>query len=422
MRSITLCLFFLPMFCAILAGASGSPENDFVFRVMPEQTRMSLTAELVSESSLVQGWSFGLCHDPQKASIIDFHPADELNFLLLGEPVGYMEYGLVHSARGTGIFHAVVVASLDPDHIIPPTPVGPFPEGLPSLHVSYEIYEESEVNFCSALGDPIVDVIVVKDGASLHPGEARSGLLLEPNYEQELTFSVTPQLSDGVVTVRLYSPTAAIQGWSFALCHWENKATIEAVTPAADVDILCGGDPVSYLHYQIIPGDTRAGVVQAVVIDFNGLSYGPYPEGIDLMHVDYQVFSNTEISFCDDTLGDPAVNNLMVIRGDSYTPPSSQMRGASLVTNTLSAQFIRGDVNRDNTINLGDAVMICQYAFGNENISCHDAADVNDNGMIDLADAIYLLTYLYNRGRDPFPPFPNAGADLTPEDYLNCER
>lgn len=397
--------------------AQSQVPTDATLQMTPKLTRMSLTVQLVTTTTLVQGWSFGICHAPENATIIDAMPADDLDFLVDGHPVGFLSFHVSEH----GISQGVVVGSVDPERPTPPIDVGPYPDGLPLLHVSYEVRAETPVSFCETLGTPPVSTTIVSDGTSIKPGKEEA-LLLMPDYAQDLSFTITPSLSDGIVTVRMFSPTAAVEGWSFAVCHWEDKASVVEFAPAADLDVLRGGDPVDFLAINLVPGELRAGVTQAAIIDFTAKSYGPYPEGIDLLHIGYRVAAETSIAFCSNVLGDPPIANVVVIRGDSYAPPPSQMAGATLVPGALAARFIRGDANRDNKVNIADAVALCWTAAGRGPVPCEDAGDVNDNGRIDLADPIYLLMYLFAAGRPPASPFPQPGADLTPWDDLGCER
>ncbi|HAK96568.1 MAG TPA: hypothetical protein DCM87_16655 [Planctomycetes bacterium] len=397
--------------------AQSQVPTDVTLRMTPKLTRMSLTVQLVTTTTLVQGWSFGICHAPENAAIMDAEPADELDFLVGGQPVGFLAYHITEQ----GVTQGVVAGSVDPERPMPPIDVGPYPTGLPLMHVRYEVRAQTPVSFCDTLGSPPVSSIVVSDGTSLKPAK-ESALLLMPDYAQDLSFTITPSLSDGIVTVRMFSPTAAVEGWSFAVCHWEDKASIAEFAPAADLDVLRGGDPVDFLNIALVPGDLRAGVTQAAIIDFGAKAYGPYPQGIDLLHIRYRVAAETAIAFCDKVLGNPPIANVIVIRGDSYAPPPSQLAGATLVPGALAAHFIRGDANRDNKVNIADAVALCWTAVGRGPIPCEDAGDVNDNGRIDIADPIYLLMYLFAAGRPPASPFPQAGADLTPWDDLGCAR
>jgi len=83
--------------------------------------------------------------------------------------------------------------------------------------------------------------------------------------------------------------------------------------------------------------------------------------------------------------------------------------------------FVRGDVNEDGRIDLGDAISILNYLFlpGSPGPWCEDAADVEDDGMVTVGDAIYLLSFLFASGSQPKEPFPEAGLDET-GDGLRC--
>ncbi|MGE3166741.1 MAG: proprotein convertase P-domain-containing protein [Planctomycetota bacterium] len=84
--------------------------------------------------------------------------------------------------------------------------------------------------------------------------------------------------------------------------------------------------------------------------------------------------------------------------------------------------FVRGNVNADNSINLLDAVTMLSYLFipGSTVPPCLDAADVNDGGTVNLLDAVNLLSYLFiPMSPPPAAPFPNCGQDPNP-DNLGC--
>ncbi len=77
--------------------------------------------------------------------------------------------------------------------------------------------------------------------------------------------------------------------------------------------------------------------------------------------------------------------------------------------------FVRGDVNLDHSVDLGDAMHLIFYLFTDRvtTLSRRDAADINDDGMLDLTDVVRLLEFLYLRGAPPAAPFPAAGKDPT---------
>ncbi len=86
-----------------------------------------------------------------------------------------------------------------------------------------------------------------------------------------------------------------------------------------------------------------------------------------------------------------------------------------------AAQFVRGDANRDGTVNTADAVAILGHLFLGQKELCRDALDVTDNGRLDLADAVRLLGHLFGFSQRPPPPFPDCGDDPTP-DAIDCAQ
>ncbi len=82
--------------------------------------------------------------------------------------------------------------------------------------------------------------------------------------------------------------------------------------------------------------------------------------------------------------------------------------------------FRRGDANGDTAVDISDAVALLAYLFQSAAaLPCDAAADTNDDGGLTIADPISLLTTLF-AGSGPLPaPYPDCGADATP-DSLTC--
>jgi Ca2+-binding RTX toxin-like protein len=87
------------------------------------------------------------------------------------------------------------------------------------------------------------------------------------------------------------------------------------------------------------------------------------------------------------------------------------------------ADFIRGDVDASETLELTDAVRIFGFLFlGNPaELPCLDAADGDDSGDLTITDGIYLLGFLFLGASPPPAPHPACGPDPT-EDPLSCSR
>ena len=85
--------------------------------------------------------------------------------------------------------------------------------------------------------------------------------------------------------------------------------------------------------------------------------------------------------------------------------------------------FKRGDFNRDDRVELTDAVLSATYLFESGIApSCLDAVDSNDDGFLDISDPVYLLFFLFLQGDPPPAPYPDAGDDPTFRDGLGCDE
>lgn len=86
------------------------------------------------------------------------------------------------------------------------------------------------------------------------------------------------------------------------------------------------------------------------------------------------------------------------------------------------APFLRGDFNRDQTLNLTDAVNTLEALFLGRSLPvCLDALDSNDDGSIDIADPVATLVHLFIGARElPFPGALISGFDPTADD-LSCQ-
>jgi hypothetical protein len=87
---------------------------------------------------------------------------------------------------------------------------------------------------------------------------------------------------------------------------------------------------------------------------------------------------------------------------------------------SASQPFLRGDADRNGTIEITDAIQVLSFLFlGGATPACEDAADGNDDGVLNLTDAIAILRSLF-LGSGPLPaPAASPGLDPTP-DGLGC--
>jgi len=87
-----------------------------------------------------------------------------------------------------------------------------------------------------------------------------------------------------------------------------------------------------------------------------------------------------------------------------------------------ATQFIRGNANDDEGIDLSDGVAILNHLFIGVTAPapCQDALDANDSGVVDLSDGVYVLNFLFLGGSAPAAPFPNPGTDPTDDSLPDC--
>ncbi len=109
-------------------------------------------------------------------------------------------------------------------------------------------------------------------------------------------------------------------------------------------------------------------------------------------------------------------NITLVVRDNSESISTDEVK----IIIYSNCSFIRGDSNRDGTVDISDAINILSFLFiGAGKNPCADASDANDDGIVDISDAVYILNFLFSGGKDPLVPYPILGYDET-EDTLYC--
>ena len=102
----------------------------------------------------------------------------------------------------------------------------------------------------------------------------------------------------------------------------------------------------------------------------------------------------------------------VTVSGGIQVPASPDQ---SLIRLVVPTPFLRGDVNENGSVNVGDAVVLLRRMFGlDPQGNCLAAADVDADGELDLSDAIRILTFLFSGGEAPAEPFPVCGVGFDP--------
>ena len=89
-----------------------------------------------------------------------------------------------------------------------------------------------------------------------------------------------------------------------------------------------------------------------------------------------------------------------------------------------TAEFLRGDLNADGNVSLSDSLMLRNWLFnGDRPPRCHHAADFDDSGTINIRDQVAILNFVVRDGEGPTEPYPEAGVDVTPNEYpMGCSN
>ena len=84
------------------------------------------------------------------------------------------------------------------------------------------------------------------------------------------------------------------------------------------------------------------------------------------------------------------------------------------------SNFVRGDVNQDDLIDIADVISTATWLFTAEGeVTCLAAVDVNNDNWVDVGDALNLANYLFQGGPAPGAPFDTCGPPPA-TDQLGC--
>jgi len=158
----------------------------------------------------------------------------------------------------------------------------------------------------------------------------------------------------------------------------------------------------SWAHVFHISGNTPPEIVSPdsfVCATYDTFRY--YPEIYDPDDSTHQITYLDIPSWCsvqNDTLWGEVPDSALI---DSYTVIAADPFHADTQIVSLCT-YLCGDINRDQKIDLGDAVYLITYLYksGTEPLPI-EAGDCNRDGTVDLGDVVYLITYLYKAGSAP---------------------
>jgi hypothetical protein len=395
----------------------------------------------------VQGWSYGVCHDADCASIGSCggavgpvpDPCDNPTCpdvrcpRDMAGPGPNGETAAFHllNVYANGLTQAVVL-DFKRTWDIPRT------ERFELLDITYSLkagWVSCDLSICNTLGDPPVDVQMTVAGLSNIPGFQEGTRV--PNGPCPLQFNL--QLAAGdqeTVTVVLDTvEDQPVSGFQFGIRHDDPEARVIDIAPGAafgdaGIDVVTEG----FWGVTIIEGQ---GATLGCVVDLaaDGGIWRTLPACRSDQEVALATFGcragapetmATAIAIAGD-LGAPPVAIVVDVDGTSLVPDVGGPVNLTFPCEEITdVDFRRGDANQDGFLNVSDAVAIARAVFGAGNKlpliqGCMDSADADDDGAITTADAVYLCHYLYLGGPSIPAPLGSCGQDPNADD-LRCSE
>ncbi len=388
----------------LVFGSIGEAQTGSQLLLVPvSETATDLTAAvLLNASTMVEGWSFGVAHDPTVAQIVDVVDGATTVTVNNGGPPDFSAISLLTDGWTVGVVISFLgTASLAPG--------ADYELNVADYIVTTLAGECLALDFTSSLGSPPVAVVVVSGGQSVTP--AQFGLCGPPTSSGP-TFvgGATVEFSGDTVEVVQQIDDSAFgyaldtQGFSMALANNPVVAAPIAVVAVGVVAALNGGAGPAFFQEGLYPNGFTVGCVYSF-LGFETIAFDP-PQ--DVVATTYAILGEGSLGleFVDGVLGDPPVANILVAGG-----ASSSVGGVEgEIEIVLPTESLRGDCNDDGLVDIADGIFILNALFfGGPLGTCAIACDVNDDGMLDSTDAMYVFLYRFLDGAAPVAPFPDCG-------------
>lgn len=228
------------------------------------------------------------------------------------------------------------------------------------------------------------------------------------------TISVAAGATGSTTASVIFDNTGAsdVDGWSFGVCHDGAVVQLTAFVNSSLVATINAGMMPGFGSITLVNAGT--GGTQGIVIDLFGAVKLAPGTGYAFVDATYTNVAGTEgqtanVAICN-TLGTPAVADVIVIGGASITP--TEVAGSIAVVEVVEPMFIRGECNGDGSYNIADGVWTLNMLFqGGPASTCNEACDANNDGTVDSADAVFTFMYQLLDGAAPPAPFPGCGID-----------
>jgi hypothetical protein len=217
------------------------------------------------------------------------------------------------------------------------------------------------------------------------------------------------------------SVPAETTGYSLGVAH---DPAILSINTAITVVTSASGEAVEFEVVNIYIDGVTQGVVYDFLLDWSL----PLVDATPVLEIEYQLqagvltgatsSSSTTLNVVS-TLGDPPVDNVVVVDGASVA--AVPVDGTLILTPYEGSQFIRGDVTQNGSLDVADGIGVLSYLFLFASTTCFNALDADDTGNVSISDAVRILCAVFCPGSPaPEAPYPGCGVDIA-TDAGSCD-
>ena len=381
---------------------------------------LELRVTLDIAAAEVQGWAFGVCHDPSKLTYLGVENGTTVDTVRSGQPAEFNQINTHNAGWTSGV-------------ILCFTGCAPLLPGL-----GYELYVgryleaagvegRTDVSFCDNLGLPPIETMVVIAGNSITP-ETYSGtveVIEKPPYLYRVgagSGEYSPLDGTGEASVDLYvaeqEPVAGgldSEALSMGVAHDSKLLTPISIELLGELRDMNGGMGPDFFGPAIHANGVTFGSVYSFLaeetINFSSEKAVArvHYETIPWAFIENDLGTVTTVEHSN-ALGSPPVRNLVVHHGTSQLAEFAP--GTIELIPVLGTFFLRGDCNGDTGSNVADGIWLLNYLYlSGPSIECLAACDTDGNGTIGMLDGILLIQHWLIGGPPPVAPYPECGVE-----------
>lgn len=306
------------------------------------------------------------------------------------------------------------------------------------------------INTCNTLSNSNTTYFLQSNVAIYPPNYCfeiwADNILLEGNNKRVIFNGLNPEIGGGILinaenfTVKnmnifagnltfdiipIISIFKGINGYGIYLVSNSSVNLIDIQTPNNYISLSKGTDGMIKKYYSL----------SIKVVDLEGLPLNNVNISIFNINNKNRISYRTNvsgdvnidlISSIYDKFGEHIYNNYLI----EYTKSGYISQAQRLILNNKSFNtielernnpFLRGDLNRDNKVDISDIYVLGKYFYGSYILRCRDSADLNDDGRLDISDLAYFTNYYFLGGESIKEPYYKLGPDPT-IDELGCNN